>query len=220
MQPPAPEPGEAGRVNARPILLAGQHFPPPPRQERSRKKRDALLQSALALFAERGYEETSIEEIAHQAGVAVGGFYQHFASKRQILLVSMDRLLQEASTLTLEARSADLPSIREGITRLLRQAFQVDRGYAGGLPRLARGGGAGWGITGAAKTDRSRDGPATASLFPRRCARCRARGQGSIASCWPGTRPAAPAARGNTFAGPRGRRGKPHQPDLSQPVHR
>jgi AcrR family transcriptional regulator len=66
------------------------------------------LQSALALFAERGYEETSIKEIACQAGVAVVGFYQHFASKRQILLVLMDRLLQEASMLTLEARSADL----------------------------------------------------------------------------------------------------------------
>jgi AcrR family transcriptional regulator len=131
MQPPTPEPEEAGRANARPDLLAGQHFPPPPRQERSRRKRDALLQSALALFAERGYEETSIEEIARQAGVAVGGFYQHFASKRQILLVLMDRLLQEASMLTLEAGSADLPDIRNGIARLLRQAFQVDWGYAG-----------------------------------------------------------------------------------------
>jgi len=131
MQKPSPEPEEAGRANARPDLLAGQHFPPPPRQERSRRKRDALLQSALALFAERGYEETSIEEIARQAGVAVGGFYQHFASKRQILLVLMDRLLQEASMLTLEARSADLPDIRDGIARLLRQAFQVDWGYAG-----------------------------------------------------------------------------------------
>src|SRR5207244_387551 len=76
---------------ARPDVLAGQQLPPAPQQERSRRKRDALLQSALALFAERGYEQTSIEDIAHQAGVAVGGFYQHFTSKRQILLVLMDR---------------------------------------------------------------------------------------------------------------------------------
>lgn len=131
MRPPTPEPEEERPANARPDLLVGQHFPPPPRQERSRRKRDALLQSALALFAERGYEETSIEEIARQAGVAVGGFYQHFASKRQILLVLMDRLLQEASMLTLEAKSATLPDIRDGIARLVHQAFQVDWGYAG-----------------------------------------------------------------------------------------
>jgi TetR/AcrR family transcriptional repressor of mexJK operon len=131
MLPSTPEP-EKGRIpGTRPDLLAGQHFPPPPQQERSRRKRDALLRSALALFAERGYEETSVEEIAHQAGVAVGGFYQHFASKRQLLLVLMDRLLQEASMLTLEARSAALPDLRDGIARLVRQAFQVDWAYAG-----------------------------------------------------------------------------------------
>src|SRR5437764_12820647 len=97
MQPSTPEPEKGSEPAARPDLLAGQHFPAPPQQERSRRKREALLQSALVLFAERGYEQTSIEDIAHQAGVAVGGFYQHFASKRQILLVLMDRLLQEAS---------------------------------------------------------------------------------------------------------------------------
>ncbi len=131
MQPSMPEPAKGWSPSARPDLLAGQHLPPPPQQERSRRKRDALLQSALALFAERGYEQTSIEDIAHHAGVAVGSFYQHFASKRQILLVLMDRLLQEASMLTLEAKSAALPDIRDGIARLVRQALQVDWAYAG-----------------------------------------------------------------------------------------
>ncbi len=131
MQPPTPKPEEEKGANARPDVLAGQRFPSPPQQERSRRKRDALLQSALALFAERGYEETSIEDIARQAGVAVGSFYQHFASKRQILLVLMGCLLQEVSMLTWEARSADLPDIRDGIAHLVRQAFQIDWGYTG-----------------------------------------------------------------------------------------
>ncbi len=131
MPPSTPEPEEGGTPGARPDLLAGQHLPAPPRQERSRRKRDALLQSALALFSERGYEQTSIEDIAHHAGVAVGSFYQHFASKRQILLVLMDQLLQEASMLTFEAKSADLHDIRDGIAHLVRQALQVDWAYAG-----------------------------------------------------------------------------------------
>jgi TetR/AcrR family transcriptional repressor of mexJK operon len=131
MPPSSPEPGKEWRPDGYPDLLAGQSLPPPPQQERSRRKRDALLQSALTLFAERGYEQTSIEDIAHHAEVAVGGFYQHFASKRQILLVLMDRLLQEASTLTWEAKSATLPDIRDGIAHLVRQALQVDWAYAG-----------------------------------------------------------------------------------------
>ncbi len=131
MQPSNPEPAECMRPGGRPDLLAGQHFPPPPRQERSRRKREALLQSALKLFAERGYEEISIENIARGAGVAVGGFYQHFESKRQILLVLMDSLLKEASMLTLEAKSSALLDIREGIALLVRQALQVDWAYAG-----------------------------------------------------------------------------------------
>lgn len=116
---------------ARPNLLAGQEFPPPPQQARSRKKRDALLQSALALFAEQGYEETSVEEIAHRAGAAVGGFYQHFASKRQILLVLMDHLLQEVSSLALQIGPADLQDVRALIARMVRQGLQVDWAYAG-----------------------------------------------------------------------------------------
>jgi AcrR family transcriptional regulator len=117
--------------SARPDLLAGQQFPPPPKQARSRQKRDALLQSALALFAERGYEETTIEEIAHHAGVAVGGFYQHFASKRQILLVLMDHLLAEIAAPMPEAGFAGFQSIQDLIAQLVRRGLQVDWSYAG-----------------------------------------------------------------------------------------
>lgn len=131
MPPSSPEPEEERSASARPNVLAGQHLPPPPRQERSRHKREALRQSALTLFAEQGYEQTSIEEIARGAGVAVGSFYQHFASKRQILLVLMDRFLQEVSLLTFEVKSVAPSDLREGIARLVRQTLQVDRTHAG-----------------------------------------------------------------------------------------
>jgi AcrR family transcriptional regulator len=115
----------------RPDVLAGQQLPPGPQQERSRRKREALLRAALALFAQQGYDQTSIEEIARSAEVAVGSFYQHFSSKRQILLVLMDRLLQEVSELAWEANSGAPADIRDGIARLIRQALTVDWAYAG-----------------------------------------------------------------------------------------
>jgi AcrR family transcriptional regulator len=104
-------------------------LPPAPQQERSRRKREALLEKALALFAERGYEQTSIEDIVHAAGVAVGGFYQHFTSKRQILLVLMDRLLQDISLLTWVTKSTAPADLHDSIARLIRQALTVDWAY-------------------------------------------------------------------------------------------
>lgn len=127
-----PEPGEANLAasEAYPDLLAGQHLPPPPQQERSRRKRDMLLKSALELFAKKGYEATSVEDIAVLAGVAVGGFYQHFASKRQLLLVLMDHLLQEASEIKPPV-ATNLNDILSIISQLVLQGLQVDWSYAG-----------------------------------------------------------------------------------------
>jgi AcrR family transcriptional regulator len=116
---------------SRPNLLAGQQFPPPPQQERSRRKREALLQAALALFAEQGYDDTTIEAIARRAGVAVGGFYQHFATKRQVLLVLMDQVLFQAETLAEQAGTADFANSHAVIEALVRHALQLDWAFAG-----------------------------------------------------------------------------------------
>src|SRR5207248_1674526 len=84
---------------------------------------------ALALFGEKGYEAASIEEIARRAELAVGGFYQHYQSKRQLLLVLMDELLERLSGLNL--RPEGVGDIREGLRQLLSAAFSRDLRYLG-----------------------------------------------------------------------------------------
>jgi AcrR family transcriptional regulator len=119
-------------MTARPDLLADEQLPPPPQQARSRRKREALLAAALVLFGEQGYEAASIEQIAQRAGVAVGAFYQHFASKRQLVLVLMDQFLDEIAMLFTQAQS--IPpgtTVRAAIGDLLRRGLFTDWAYAG-----------------------------------------------------------------------------------------
>lgn len=110
-------------------MLAAEDLPQPPRQERSRRAREALLGAALELFAEHGFEATSIEDIATRAGVAVGGFYSHFRSKRQALLVLMDRLLAELGALDLNVPPGINPRVVVGA--MVHAGLRIDWAYLG-----------------------------------------------------------------------------------------
>ncbi|MGB7583207.1 MAG: helix-turn-helix domain-containing protein [Terriglobales bacterium] len=116
-------------MTKRPNLLAREDLPREPQQKRSLEKRAQLKTAALALFGEKGYERTSIEEIARRANLAVGGFYLHYRSKRQLLLALMDDLLKGLSGLDLHpGGSADVPAI---LRDLLARAFARDLHYLG-----------------------------------------------------------------------------------------
>jgi AcrR family transcriptional regulator len=71
-------------INA--LAPAREELPRVPQQNRSRQKRDKLIETATKLFIERGYEDTTSDDIAIAAGVSVGTFYKYFRNKRQVLL--------------------------------------------------------------------------------------------------------------------------------------
>ncbi len=58
-------------------------------------KRDAILDVASRLFAEKGYGTTTTSEIAQEAGVAEGTLYHHFGSKDGIFLTIFDDMVEE-----------------------------------------------------------------------------------------------------------------------------
>lgn len=111
----------------RPNLLVGEDLPPAPRQKRSLEKRARIKAAALALFRDRGFERTSIEDIARKARVPVGGFYLHYRSKRQLLLALMDDLIDVMAQLQLQP-SGD---VRAGLRDFLARAFSGDLRYLG-----------------------------------------------------------------------------------------
>ena len=116
-------------VIRRPNLLTGEDLPPEPQQRRSLEKRAQLKTAALTLFGERGFERTSIEDIARHAHLAVGGFYLHYRSKRQLLLALMDDLLKGLSALDLHSIAA--PDLRAVLRDVLARAFAHDLHYLG-----------------------------------------------------------------------------------------
>jgi AcrR family transcriptional regulator len=116
-------------MKARPNLLRGEKYPPAPQQRRSLEKRARLKEAGLALFGEKGYESTSVDEIARRAELAVGSFYQHFRSKRQLLLALVDELLEKLSRLDLSPRGNQ--GVRENLRAVLGRAFAHDLRYLG-----------------------------------------------------------------------------------------
>jgi len=58
---------------------------PPKIRERVSKRRDEILEVAARLFAEKGYEETTIREIGDAAGILSGSLYHHFQTKEEML---------------------------------------------------------------------------------------------------------------------------------------
>lgn len=62
------------------------------RQARTREQRvEEILDAALQLFHERGFDATTVQHIAEAAGVAAGTLYLYFASKEHVLLAVHDR---------------------------------------------------------------------------------------------------------------------------------
>ncbi len=51
-----------------------------------------LQQAALELYAERGYEQTTVAEISERAGLTERTFFRHFADKREVLFRGSEQL--------------------------------------------------------------------------------------------------------------------------------
>jgi AcrR family transcriptional regulator len=60
-----------------------------------KQRREQLLDVGRSLFAERGFDGTSIEEIASQAGVSKPVVYEHFRSKEGLYAVVVDREMEQ-----------------------------------------------------------------------------------------------------------------------------
>lgn len=68
------------------------------RQRQKELRREAIVEAALHLFETQGFNATTVEQIALQAGVSTPTVFNYFGAKQDILLALMDRADQRALT--------------------------------------------------------------------------------------------------------------------------
>jgi TetR/AcrR family transcriptional regulator, cholesterol catabolism regulator len=89
--------------------------PPKPRtgirQERARQRRHHLSQVVMHLIKERGFDAISVNEVAQQAAMSIGGLYRHIDTKSDLLEMVCDEindnLIEDMVTATQAARGVE-----------------------------------------------------------------------------------------------------------------
>ncbi|MCW2531134.1 MAG: transcriptional regulator, TetR family [Blastococcus sp.] len=72
---------------------------------------ESLLAVAVAVFNERGYEATSMDELALRAGVTKSAIYHHVPGKEELLRLAVDRALDGLFAVTREPEATTGPAI-------------------------------------------------------------------------------------------------------------
>ncbi len=94
--------------------------------------RDAIIEAAAELFADRGYEGMTMKEIARQVGIHVSSIYAHFKSKEELFLQIYRSVL--SGHLQLISGHTDIPdtySTKEKLDELLRSVVRFQLQEAG-----------------------------------------------------------------------------------------
>jgi AcrR family transcriptional regulator len=88
--------------------MVNMSVPPPP----SSSRRDQILDAAIGVFGRLGYRKTSVEDLAHAAGISKQGLYLHYAGKEEIFRVALGKYLDDG--LERVRRVLDTPGVPLG----------------------------------------------------------------------------------------------------------
>ncbi|MCP3403538.1 TetR/AcrR family transcriptional regulator [Bradyrhizobium sp. CCGB20] len=129
---------KSARTSAKP-LPAGAKSPDGPglRQRKLQETRERLTRGAMALFLERGFEATTIDDIAAAADVSRRSFFHYFASKEDVVAAWQEGA---ASALVAEvvARPADESMLTAAENAIAAAVRRIDPAEAAAMSRLKR----------------------------------------------------------------------------------
>ena len=99
------------------------------RERKKRQTREALVRAALELFVERGYDATTLAEIAEAAGVSTRTIFAYFPSKEDILFATL-QTMRDALARALAERPGGkdaLTTLRDFIVSSAEAKTELDR---------------------------------------------------------------------------------------------
>jgi AcrR family transcriptional regulator len=96
-------------------------------QQRGEETRSHILDVAGELFAQRGYDATSVADICDGAGVTKGAFYHHFESKQAVFLELRDRWLAplEMQLALTRAEDETVPEVLQRVSDMVQAIFEA-----------------------------------------------------------------------------------------------
>ena len=92
--------------------------------KKSEATREKILEAALRLFRKRGFERTTMRDVAGAVGLAVGAAYYYFPSKDALVLAYYDRT-QEAHTALARERMKQAATVDERLRAVLHTKFDT-----------------------------------------------------------------------------------------------
>ena len=88
------------------------------------KKRSEIAQKAIAVLAKRGFQATTIQEIADAAGLGKGTIYHYFKTKEEILLVVSEQIFHETER-SFGAALLRIDEPMEKLAALIEEALHI-----------------------------------------------------------------------------------------------
>ncbi len=89
------------------------------------ERKGQIIKSALKLFRELGYEQTTVQNIIDEAGISKGGFYHHYDSKEKLLEDIGIMFIQKGLELGKQIASRDDLSGLEKINKYIREMNSI-----------------------------------------------------------------------------------------------
>ncbi len=95
------------------------------REAKKQKTKQAILEAAIPLFNENGYESTSIEQIAKLAGVGKGTVYSYFQTKKDIIKGFCEYELEQIHIQLVKRSNQDAPVLEQMLTIYMTEFHHV-----------------------------------------------------------------------------------------------
>lgn len=107
------------------------------RDDAAERRREEIIHASLKVFAERGYHQSGIADIARELGIGHGTFYRYFANKRDILT----HVIEHTKSRLIEVLAAEYPEAANSLEEYRGQFERIGHGMFNLLiddPQLVR----------------------------------------------------------------------------------